>query len=207
MLGWRFRGARRAVRMIALLAGLWPAAGGAADRIALVVGNGDYDPEHIPQLPNPVNDARLMAGALEAVGFQVRLVTDADQATMKAAIEGFGKQLQRAGSDAVGLFYYAGHGVESRGANYLIPIGAEIESAVEFEIDAVPARWVLSSMEEARNRLNIVILDACRNNPYGTGRGNPQGLAAMDAPSGSLIAYSAAPGQSATDGDGENSPY
>ena len=143
----------------------------------LVVGNGGYDRQHIPPLPNPVSDARLMATSLEAVGFDVRLVTDADIATMRAEIEGFGKRLRRAGGDAVGLFYYAGHGVESRGTNYLIPVGAEIESAVEFEIDAVPARWVLSFMEAAGNRLNLVILDACRNNPFGTGRGAPQGLA------------------------------
>ena len=207
MRGWRGNGAHRAVYAIVLAAALGPAAGGAEDRVALVVGNGGYDRQHIPPLSNPVNDARLMAGALEGAGFQVRLVTDADIATMRAEIEGFGKELRRAGDDAVGLFYYAGHGVESRGTNYLIPVGAEIESAVEFEIDAVPARWVLSFMEAAGNRLNLVILDACRNNPFGTGRGAPQGLASMDAPSGSLIAYSAAPGQTATDGTGDNSPY
>ena len=207
MRGWRTKEARCAVHAVVLLAVLWPAAGGAAERVALVVGNGGYDRQHIPPLPNPVNDAELMAGALEGAGFRVRLVIDADIATMRAEIEGFGKALRRAGGDAVGLFYYAGHGVESRGTNYLIPVGAEIESAVEFEIDAVPARWVLSFMEAAGNRLNLVILDACRNNPFGTGRGAPQGLASMDAPSGSLIAYSAAPGQTATDGTGGNSPY
>ena len=206
MRGWNH--AVRTLVAVALAVTLWPAASEAAvERVALVVGNGGYDPRHIPPLPNPSNDARLMAGALEAVGFDVRLVIDADIAAMRAEIEDFGKRLRRAGGDAVGLFYYAGHGVESRGANYLIPVGAEIESAVEFEIDAVPARWVLAFMEAAGNRLNIVILDACRNNPFGTGRGAPQGLASMDAPSGSLIAYSAAPGQAATDGAGDNSPY
>ena len=207
MRGWRTERARCAVLSIVLAAVLWPVAGSAAERVALVVGNGGYNRQHIPPLPNPVNDARLMAGALEGAGFQVRLVTDADIATMRAEIEGFGKRLRRAGGDAVGLFYYAGHGVESRGTNYLIPVGAEIDSSVEFEIDAVPARWVLAFMEAAGNRLNMVILDACRNNPFGTGRGAPQGLASMDAPSGSLIAYSAAPGQTATDGTGGNSPY
>ena len=205
---WGWNHAVRTVIAVALAVTLWPAASEAAvERVALVVGNGGYDPRHIPPLPNPPNDARLMAGALEAVGFDVRLVIDSDIAGMRAEIEDFGKRLRRAGADAVGLFYYAGHGVESRGANYLIPVGAEIESAVEFEIDAVPARWVLAFMEAAGNRLNIVILDACRNNPFGTGRGAPQGLASMDAPSGSLIAYSAAPGQAATDGAGDNSPY
>ena len=179
----------------------------ASQRVALVVGNAGYGAGNIPALANPVNDAKLMATALEKSGFEVRLVTDADQAAMRTAIEAFGERLEQAGGDAVGLFYYAGHGVEVRGHNYLIPIGAEIERAVEFQTDAVPAAWVLSWMEAAGNRLNMVILDACRNNPFGRQRGGSQGLAQMDAPSGTLIAYSAAPGQVAVDGKGENSPY
>ena len=199
--------AGRAIGLLALAAVLWSHPGWASGRVALVVGNGGYAAENIPALANPVNDAKRMAKALEASGFEVQLVTDADQAAMRAAIEAFGEQLETAGGDAVGLFYYAGHGVEVRGHNYLIPIGAEIGRAVEFQTDAVPAEWVLSWMEAAGNRLNIVILDACRNNPFGKNRGGSQGLAQMDAPSGSLIAYSAAPGQVAVDGEGENSPY
>ena len=108
----------------------------------------------------------------------------------------------------MGLFYYAGHGVEAGGSNYLIPLGAEVESAMDLASDAMPAQWVLSRMEAAENRLNMVILDACRNNPYaGRVRGGGRGLARMDAPSGSLIAYSAGPGQVAADGEGGNSPY
>ena len=178
-----------------------------SQRVARVVGNGGYAAENIPALANPVNDAKLIAKALEASGFEVRLVTDAGQAAMRAVIEAFGEQLEQAGADAVGLFYYAGHGVEVRGHNYLIPIGAEIERAVEFQTDAVPGEWVLSWMEAAGNRLNMVILDACPNNPFGKHRGGSQGLAQMDAPLGTLIAYSAAPGPVAVDGKGENSPY
>ena len=200
--------ARRAVCLLAFAALLCSGPGWASTRVALVVGNGGYAAANIPALPNPVNDARLMAGALKTSGFEVRLVTDADQGAMRAAIEAFGEALERAGADAVGLFYYAGHGVEVRGQNYLIPIGAEIAREVEFKTDAVPVDWVLSWMEVAGNRLNMVVLDACRNNPYeGRYRGASQGLAQMDAPSGSLIAYSAAPGQVAVDGEGENSPY
>ena len=177
-------------------------------RVALVVGNGAYTEDNIPALANPVNDATLMAKTLEKAGFDVRLVTDADQGEMKASIKAFGEKLVQAGADSVGLFYYAGHGVEVRGQNYLIPIGAEIGREVEFRTDAVPAEWVLAWMDAAGNRLNMVILDACRNNPYGgTRRGGSRGLAQMDAPSGSLIAYAAAPGQAAVDGEGENSPY
>ena len=180
----------------------------AAPRVALVVGNGGYDPANIVRLANPVNDARLMASALERVGFEVSLVTDAGQDAMRRAIKAFGKRLRGAGASAVGLFYYAGHGVEAGGSNYLIPIGAEVESAMDLQSDAVPAQWVLSRMEAAGNRLNMVILDACRNNPYaGRVRGGGRGLARMDAPSGSLIAYSAGPGQVADDGEGEHSPY
>ena len=179
-----------------------------APRVALVVGNGGYDPSNVTRLANPVNDARLMAAALETVGFEVTLETDAGQEAMKRAIKAFGRRLRAAGSDAVGLFYYAGHGVEAGGSNYLIPLGAEVESAMDLASDAVPAQWVLSQMEAAGNRLNMVILDACRNNPYAGGvRGGGRGLTRMVAPSGALIAYSAAPGQVADDGEGENSPY
>ena len=180
-----------------------------ASRVALVVGNGGYDPGNISRLANPVNDAGLMATTLESLGFEVSLVTDAGQDAMKQAIKAFGKSLGRAGSDAVGLFYYAGHGVETDGSNYLIPLGASVESAMDLASDAVPAQWVLSRMEAAGNRLNMVILDACRNNPYKSRfRSGSRGLARIDAPSGSLIAYSAAPGQAAADGEeGEHSPY
>ena len=196
-----------ALCVLALVALPWSAPGWASNRVALVLGNGAYAAGNLPALANPVNDARLMAKALEAGGFDVALVTDADQGAMKTAIEAFGKRLKEAG-ESVGLFYYAGHGVEVRGENYLIPIGAEIEHEVEFKTDAVPADWVLSWMGAAGNRLNMVVLDACRNNPYeGRSRGASQGLAQMDAPSGTLIAYSAAPGQVALDGAGENSPY
>ena len=179
-----------------------------APRVALVVGNGGYDPRNITRLDNPVNDARLMEATLKSVGFEVVLATDAGQDEMKGAIKAFGRRLREAGRDAVGLFYYAGHGVEAGGNNYLIPLGAEVESATDLQTDTVPAQWVLSRMEDAGNRLNLVILDACRNNPYaGRVRGGGRGLVRMDAPSGSLIAYSAAPGKEADDGEGENSPY
>ena len=192
---------------LALWLALAGAAADAAPRLALVVGNGGYDPANITRLDNPVNDARLMASTLETVGFEVSLVTDADREAMNEAIEEFGKRLRVEGRDAVGLFYYAGHGVEAKGRNYLIPLGAEIGSELEFQSSAVRAQYVLDWMEYAGNRLNMLILDACRDNPYGGKRGGKRGLERMDAPSGSLIAYAAGPGKTATDGDGENSPY
>ena len=179
---------------LSLLALSGPAS--AERRLALVVGNGGYAAENAVPLDNPVNDARLIAGTLETVGFQVRLVTDVDRAALVAEIDGFGERLERAGSDAVGLFYYAGHGVEAKGRNYLIPLGARIGREQHLRTRAVSAELVLSWMEEAGNGLNIVVLDACRNNPYGTrNRDGVRGLAPMDAPSGSVIAYAAAPGE------------
>ena len=184
----------------------WVGAASATERVALVVGNGGYG--RISKLVNPVNDATLMARTLEGLGFEVSLVVDADREAMNRSIKVFGRRLARSRDDAVGLFYYAGHGVEAGGRNYLIPLDAEIGSETELRSDAVPAEWILSWMEEAGNRLNMVILDACRNNPYGDSfRSASRGLGRVDAPSGSLVAYSAAPGKVAADGKGENSPY
>jgi formylglycine-generating enzyme required for sulfatase activity len=180
----------------------------AETRLALVIGNGNYG-GGLAQLANPPSDARLVTAALQSAGFGVTTVIDADQKTMKHAFAEFGQALAAAGKDAVGLFYYAGHGVQVDGINYLIPSGAEIHSQADVGMEAVDANWVLKQMEFAGNRMNIIILDACRNNPLpaaGT-RSAEQGLARMDAPTGSFIAYSTAPGAVALDGAGSNSPY
>ena len=170
-------GLARAARALMLVQAVWlpllalTDAATAERRLALVVGNGGYAAENATPLDNPVNDARLIAGALETVGFEVRLVADVDRAALVEEIDGFGERLERAGGDAVGLFYYAGHGVEARGRNYLIPLGARIGRAQHLRTRAVSAELVLSWMEEAGNGLNIVVLDACRDNPYGHGTG------------------------------------
>lgn len=179
----------------------------AEPRIALVIGNANYGPE-IGRLPNPANDAKLIAGTLKRLGFKIILLEDADQSAMKRAIADFGTALGAAGPDAVGLFFYAGHGVQIAGTNYLIPVRARIQKEADAELEAVNAEWLLKQMEFAGNRVNIVILDACRNNPLARGmRGADQGLARMDAAKGTFIAYSTAPGQVAADGAGRNSPY
>jgi hypothetical protein len=184
---------------------LAPALALAETRIALVIGNGAYSSA---PLLNPANDAKLVADTLTSLGFDVIVRRDADQATMKRALQEFGARLEKAGVDAVGLFYYAGHGVQLNGRNYLIPTKANIEREGDVEIEAVSADWVLEQMRYARNRLNIVILDACRNNPFVRSmRSADRGLAKMDAPAGTLIAYSTAPGDVAADGTGRNSPY
>lgn len=174
-------------------------------RIALVIGNAAYASQ---PLTNPANDATLMAKTLRQVGFDVIEEVDADRRTMQRALRNFSRKLARAGNDSVGLFYYAGHGIQARGENYMIPVDARIEDALDVEFEGVPASNMLSSLDHAGNRLNIVILDACRNNPYRAAtRSGGTGLARMDAPSGTLIAYSTAPGKVAADGRQRNSPY
>ena len=174
----------------------------ASKRIALVIGNKDYK---VGALKNPVNDANAVARVLRACNFEVILKTNADHRTMESAIRDFGKRLEKS---STGLFYYAGHGMQVDGVNYLIPIGAQIESNADVKFETVNAGLVLAKMKDARNALNIIILDACRNNPFRSFfRSLTPGLARMSPPPGSLIAYATAPGKVAYDGGGKNSAY
>ena len=171
----------------------------AVERHALVIGNANYSSS---PLRNPLNDARDMAAALKGLGFQVQSLLDADAGQMEQAIIDFSNRLNEGG---VGLFYYAGHGVQARGRNYLIPLQANISSEIQLKHKTIDVGMVLDAMEYANNGVNIVILDACRDNPYGDSfRTNARGLARMESPTGSLIAYATAPGDVAADGDGRN---
>ena len=176
-------------------------------RLALVIGNAAYTT--VTPLGNAVNDAVLMADSLKKVGFRVTLLTNANQGELIKAISTFGHQLREGGENTTGLFYYAGHGVQSFGSNFLLPIDVELNDAADLSLVAVPAQAVLRQMSSARNRTNIVILDACRNNPFASVPGmNDNGLAEMDAPTGTFLAYSTAPGETAFDGENEpNSPF
>ncbi len=196
---------RRALICALLL--LWSAASLAAPsnrKVALVIGNGNYTATS--PLPNPPADARLMAQSLREVGFDVIEKTDLGRREMLRAIVEFGDKLEEGG---VGLFFYAGHGVQVGGANFLIPVDADIKREEHVEAEAVDVNSVLRTMDVARNRLNLVVLDACRNNPFARSfrSAGSGGLAQIQAPSGTLIAYATAPGQVAEDGKGENSPY
>ena len=174
----------------------------AVERHALVIGNANYQSS---PLRNPLNDARDMAAALEGLGFQVQSLLDADAPEMEQAILDFGDRLRAGG---VGLFYYAGHGVQAQGSNYLIPLQANISREIQLKRKAIDAGLVLDAMGAANNGLNIVILDACRDNPYANSfRNTTRGLARMDSPKGSLIAYATAPGDVAADGDGRNGVF
>ena len=186
----------------------WVGSVAAEPRVALVIGNSTYGGE-IGNLANPANDAKLMAKTLRGIGFDVVEVENADQNAMKRAIVDFGNKLSDAGSDATGLFYYAGHGLQVQGENFLIPVKAHIEREADVDIEAVSADLVLKQMDFAGSAVNIVILDACRNNPLTRGfRSEVRGLAEITRkPRGSFIAYSTAPGEVAADGNGANSPY
>ena len=178
----------------------------AEERIALVMGNAAY--ANIGALPNPGADAQLIADTLNGLGFKTTLVMDADQSAMKQAIVQFGRSLRSAGREAVGLFYYAGHGIQARDRNYLMPIEAAPVDSADLDLMGVEANWVLRQMESAGNRTNIVILDACRNNPFAANdRSVGRGLARIEPPTGSFVAYATAPGSVAVDGDGANSPF
>ncbi len=174
-------------------------------RLALVVGNSNYD---IGPLGNPVNDAALMESTLRELGFSVTRLNDASRVQFERAVVSFSRDLRDAGSDAIGLFYYAGHGVQAAGENYLIPVDAQVTDLLDLRIQAIDVSTIMASLEAAGNRLNIVILDACRNNPFRSiSRSASRGLAKIDAPYGTLLAYATAPGDVALDGDGRNSPY
>ena len=176
-------------------------------RIALVVGNSGY--RNVSRLDNPANDARLMADALRSLGFKLidgGPQIDLDKAELDRAVQNFGRGLQ--GAD-VGLFYYAGHGVQVRGANYLVPVDANPTREADVDFQMTDIARVMRQMEASGTKLNLVILDACRNNPF-AGRGlraTTGGLAQMQAPEGTLISYATQPGNVAQDGAGDNSPY
>jgi len=183
--------------MLGLLSTASPAS--AETRVALIIGNSNYQKPSL-RLANPANDAAAMQRALQSAGFQTIVALNAKRLDMYRAVDQFSAQIGR-DPRAVGLFYYAGHGVQAGGTNYLIPVDADIESEADLEASAYDVDRVLRAMRLAQNDLNIVILDACRDNPLPKTRGVERGLARMDAPNGTFIAYAAAPGQTAQDGD------
>ena len=177
-----------------LLWGMISPSAWAANRVALLIGNASYQ---TGRLTNPPNDVREMGAALQAVGFEVKTLLDGSQRDMKQAVQAFGNRAQGA---EVALLYYSGHGAQASGENYLLPVGAHIEKEADYELDAVSANAVLRQIADARPKVALVILDACRDNPLASvTRSTSKGLARMDAPTGTLIAYATAPGKTASD--------
>ena len=177
----------------------------AEKRVALVIGNGNYS--HAAALANPTNDAALVTTALEAVGFSVVSVMDGDHALMLQSLSKFGRMAENAD---IALFYYAGHGLQVAGKNWLLPVSANIESSTDLPASAVSANSVLELMELSGARARIAILDACRNNPLARSltRATTRGLAKIESSAaGTMIVFATAPGQVALDGTGNNSPF
>lgn len=171
-------------------------------RVALVIGNAAY--KNAP-LRNPTNDADLISKTLTASGFLVSQHDNLTYAKMREVVRTFGEKLSKGD---VGLFYYSGHAVQYRGKNYLLPINEDLKHADEIPSTAMDIDFVLAKMETAKNDLNIVILDACRNNPLGSeARNLDRGLTTISAAKGTFIAFATSPGNVALDGTGRNSPY
>ena len=178
-------------------------------RVAIVIGNSAY--EKADRLPNPVNDARGIAAALKSLGFEtVQEGYDLGRDAMLKSLKSFGETAK--GTDWA-VVYYAGHGMEVKGANYLIPVDAKPEDEGDVEEEAVPVSRLLDRLQDVAG-INVFILDACRDNPFATRmfrrrgvRGGGKGLAEIHADSGALIAFATSPGDSALDGEGEHSPY
>ncbi len=199
MLGWR-------LHLVTLLVlAVWVPSAHASKRVALVVGNGAY--AEAPSLANPTNDATDMAGVLQEMGFSVTLVVDADQRAMQQGLIAFAQEA--AGAD-VALFFYAGHGVQTEGENYLLPTDVRLTSSTALRFETINLDQILHVMAKAKVRL--VLLDACRDNPLAAANrslGAGRGLAPVDtaSASGTLIAFATAPDDVAADGIGRNSPF
>ena len=181
---------------------LQAAAAAEQKRLALVIGNGIYTYGGV--LANPENDANDISSRLQGLGFDVMVFNNLGLSDFKKAIDDFGLRL--AGYD-IGLFYYAGHGIQVKGNNYLIPVDANLRTENDVEYDCVNAGRLLAKMEDAGSTTNIIILDACRDNPFERSwrrATHGMGLAFMTAPAGSLISYATSPGATASDGSGRN---
>jgi len=172
-------------------------------RLALIIGNATYKSS---PLSNPVNDARLMDKVLKEAGFTTIKAENASIRDMRRLVRDFGDKLKASGG--VGLFYYAGHGVQVKGENFLVSTDSDIRNEDEVADDSVNVSVILDKMQSAGNRINLIILDACRDNPFANkSRSAAAGLATINAPSGSLVAYATAPGSVASDGKGQNGLY
>ena len=178
----------------------------AETRMALVIGNSSY--RSVTALRNPTNDASAIAGVLTNAGFEVMSVTDVTQGDMRRAIRDFASKVAEKGANTVALVFYAGHGLQVDGENFLVPIDARIERESDVAIETMRLADVMNALATVPSKIRIVMLDACRNNPFeAVSKGGGKGLAIVDAPSGSIVAYATAPGAEALDGAGRNSPY
>ena len=174
-------------------------------RIALVIGNSNY--QTAPKLANPGNDAQSVAQLLNSAGFEVTQATDLTRSDMVRVVQDFSAKVAERGPGTVAMIYYAGHGVQVAGENYLLPVDAKISSPADLDGNSLRLVDVMGTLKSISSRMRIVVLDACRNNPFPEVSDAGRGLAIVDAPNGSIVGYSTAPGMEAQDGDGNHSPY
>ncbi len=196
------------LKFAALASTCWISVGAALaeSRIALVIGNSDYT--SVSALPNPINDARAVTRFLSSAGFEVVQAPNLTQNDMRRTVADFTRMAAAKGPDTVALVFYAGHGVQVDGENFLIPVDARIEREADVPLQAMRLADVMNALSSIQSKSSIVILDACRNNPFSAiNKTAGRGLAMVDAPRGSLVSYSTAPGTEAVDGDGANSPF
>jgi uncharacterized caspase-like protein len=199
---------RNLIKFAALATTCWMSVGQALaeTRIALVIGNSSYTA--VTALPNPANDAKAMTNFLNSAGFQVVQAPDLTQSDMRRTIADFAKTVTDKGPDTVALVFYAGHGLQVDGENFLVPVDARIEREADVPLQAVRLADLMNALSAVPSKSRIVILDACRNNPFSAiNKTAGRGLAIVDAPNGSIVSYSTAPGTEALDGDGQNSPF
>src|SRR5712691_8086198 len=208
LLGGSAMSLRLLIKIAALASTCWMSVSAALaeNRLALVIGNSAY--QSVTVLPNPANDAKAMAKFLGSAGFQVLQAPNLTQSDMRKTLSDFAGMVAEKGPDTVALVFYAGHGLQVDGENFLVPVDARIQREADVPLQATRLADVMNALSSVPSKARIVILDACRNNPFSeinktTGRG----LAIVDAPNGSLVSYSTAPGTEAQDGDGANSPY
>ncbi|MEO9853011.1 MAG: caspase family protein [Reichenbachiella sp.] len=173
-------------------------------KLALVMGNASY--QYLDDLPNAKNDLLHMTATLETMGFDVLSFLDKTKEETKMSIKTFSQRVQD--YDLI-LFYYAGHGIEMLGKNYLVPVDAYANSITDIRKNCVPASAILNSLKLAKTKINVIILDACRKNPFSQGEASQlhEGLALMDAPEGTIISFATSPGKVASDGEGQNGMF
>jgi uncharacterized membrane protein YgcG len=177
----------------------------AESRLALVIGQSAY--RSVPALPNPANDARAVTQLLTDSGFEVSTAADLSQGQMREAVSDFAGKVAAKGADTVALVFYAGHGLQIDGENFLVPVDVDPKREADIPLQAVRLNDVLNTLNAVPSRARIILLDACRNNPFPEVNDTGRGLAIVDAPRGSIVGYSTAPGMEAQDGDGNHSPY
>jgi len=175
----------------------------AEKRLALIIGNADYGNSNV--LRNPVNDANLIEGTLKNLGFEVIKTTNATKNEMMESLRDFSKKLDKFN---VALFYYAGHGIQVDGQNYLIPVDAQLKEKADCKWEAVPVNYIVEEFERVPDNINIVILDACRNNPFRSWvRGGEEGFRALNPVSGTIVSFATSEGSTAADGSGSNGTF